>query len=328
MRFFLSILFFFLATAIHAQCTGPEFSDRITEQERAQLQAAVDQTVFAKGIVWRASKGEKTITVIGTMHLADPRLNAVFNRVADTIAETEILLVEATAKEEALLQAEMANNPDMMFNTSGPTLPEVLPDDVWNAIVDAARARSIPPFLAAKMKPWFLGLSLSIPACAMADLMSDAPGLDQMLMDEATRVGTPQKALEPFSTLFDIMQEGSDEEQLEMLKLGLLNPDVQTEMFVSMLNSYFEEDIAEIWELSRISINYVPGLEPGQAEGLFAEAEQALLIDRNLAWIPAIENAVAGRNNITIAAGAAHLPGEFGVLKLLENRGWEIAPFD
>jgi uncharacterized protein YbaP (TraB family) len=27
---------------------------------------------------------------------------------------------------------------------------------------------------------------------------------------------------------------------------------------------------------------------------------------------------------IVIAVGAAHLPGEFGVLKLLENEGWTI----
>jgi uncharacterized protein YbaP (TraB family) len=56
--------------------------------------------------------------------------------------------------------------------------------------------------------------------------------------------------------------------------------------------------------------------------------EQMLLIDRNTAWIPVIDAAVTGHQNAVVAVGAAHLPGESGILNLLEQDGWTISRLD
>ena len=121
------------------------------------------------------------------------------------------------------------------------------------------------------------------------------------------------------------MRRGTEEEQIEMLKLGLLAPDIQSEMFVAMLDAYFAGEIAAIWEASRLSATYVPGLDPDRAAALFAEAEALLLKERNLRWIPVIEAAATEADEIMIAVGAAHLPGEYGILRLLEAEGWYIS---
>ena len=327
MRTLLFILFNLIATQVAALCSGADFAERLTEQERLELAQAVAETPNASGILWEATREDKSILVIGTMHIFDPRLEPIFLRVKQRIATTELLLVEATAEEEAKLQEELANNPGMIFITDGPTLPEQLSQEDWENVMAATRARSIPSVLAAKMKPWYLSLTLAIPPCAMAELASGQRGLDQMLMNEALRAGTPQMALEPYSTLFDIMQGGTQEEQLEMLKMGLLDPNLQSEMFVGMLNAYFSGHIAEIWEMSRIATRYVPSLDQTQADLLFEETEQLLLTDRNLSWMPIISHETTRRDDIVIAVGAAHLPGESGILQLLENKGWAINPY-
>jgi uncharacterized protein YbaP (TraB family) len=54
------------------------------------------------------------------------------------------------------------------------------------------------------------------------------------------------------------------------------------------------------------------------------ELYQRLLIDRNIAWIPQIEAALAGSDDALIAVGAGHLPGEQGVLALLEAEGHTV----
>ena len=52
---------------------------------------------------------------------------------------------------------------------------------------------------------------------------------------------------------------------------------------------------------------------------------QNFIINRNTNWIPIIESYMQNKSSF-IAVGAAHLPGEYGVLKLLENKGYTVKP--
>ena len=56
--------------------------------------------------------------------------------------------------------------------------------------------------------------------------------------------------------------------------------------------------------------------------------DAALLDDRNAAWVPVIEAASARAPRLVVAAGAAHLPGEKGILAALAARGWTVEPLD
>ena len=325
MRLLLSLLFALWSSTVSALCSGTSFMDRITDAERQQIADAVAETPYASGLHWTATKDGKTLHLIGTMHIADPRLQGVFDRTVASVEASELLLVEATAESEAEMQAAFAANPDMIFITEGPTLPELLDEDTWQALSAAVSARMVPPFLAAKMRPWYLSLTLAIPPCIIPELTAGERGLDHMLMDHAKITGVPVQALEDPLEVMQAISGGTFEEQMDALRLSLLTPELQTEMFVAMLNSYFAEDIAEVWEASRLAVHYVPELTPERAEALFEEVEVALLKERNLDWIPVIEAAFEDHNTVTLAAGAAHLPGEFGVLKLLEHKGWAIS---
>jgi uncharacterized protein YbaP (TraB family) len=324
----LLILCWLAASALPAAalCTGPSLLSRLSPADRATLDATVAATPFGSGTIWTAQKGDTTLTVVGTMHLYDPRLDAMLARVADRVKTADLLLVEMTPDEETRLQQSIMARPEVMMITSGPTLIDVLDEQTWGQLAAAASARQIPPIMAAKFQPWYLMLVLSMPPCAMADVMAGQRGLDHMIMDTATAAGVPMQAVEPWDTLFGLFMNDSFEEQVEMLRLSLLDPGVQEEMFVAMLEGYAEGNIAQVWELSRLSAGYVPGMDKAEADALFKETEQLLLIDRNKAWIPVIEQASAGKSNVIVAVGAAHLSGESGILWLLQNDGWTIAP--
>lgn len=324
MRAILTLALILWTGAAHALCSGPDFRDRLTDADRADVAAAVAATPYPTGLLWQATKGRNLLTLIGTIHIYDPALVPIANGLAPIVQEADLLLVEAGPTEQAAMQAEMTSNPGMMFIEEGPTLPERLDAATWEAAMDAARARSIPPFLAAKMQPWFLALSLSIPPCVAAEMAAGRAGLDGMLMDVAADARTPIASLEPWTTLFDALRAGTPDEQIEFLRLSLLAPDLQSEMFVTMLDSYFAEEVAAIWEISRISSRYVAALDPAAAEALFAETEAMLLTDRNRAWMAEIALAATTADHITIAVGAAHLPGEAGLLNLLAQDGWTL----
>ncbi len=307
-----------------ALCVGTSFMDRLTPAERLEISDAVTDIPFPSGLFWQANRGEKTIYVIGTMHLYDPRLEPIKTRVAPFVQSSEILLVEATDEDEQLVQETMANNPDMIFITEGPTLIDRLDDETWQALKTAAAARNIPGFMAGKMQPWYLSLTLSIPPCLVSELASGQPGLDAMLIEIAQSKSIPVQAVESALETIGLLNSGTFDEQLEALSLSIAAPELQSEMFVAMLNSYFAENVSEIWEASRIAARYVDGIDESQADALLKQMEDTLLIGRNRAWIPVIETATQSHDILTLAVGASHLPGRDGVLALLAGKGWTI----
>lgn len=328
MRILLILLWSLLSLPAFASCGGPSFMDRLTEAERAQLATTLADIPFAQGLSFTATKGDQVITLVGTIHIYDPRLTAIRTAITPAIQAADVLLVEASPDDAAALQDYITKTPEIMFMTDGPTLPDLLPEPAWQALADAARARQIPPFMAAKMQPWFLSLSLAIAPCAMADLAAGRQGLDFMLMDDATAADVPIQSLEHWSAVIDIMRAAPLEEQIAELSLGVLPSDLQQELFVAMLDNYVAGRPAEVWEASRLALNYVPGLDPAVGRALFEDTEKMLLVDRNLNWMPFITGAMTVADRAVVAVGAAHLPGEAGLLRLLELEGWTITARD
>jgi uncharacterized protein YbaP (TraB family) len=316
------------ATAAQARCDGPGLLDRLTPDDRAELDSRVADMPYARGLFWEAERDGQTITLVGTMHVPDPRLAPLVDRAESLLADVDLLLLEMTPAEQDTMQSALGRDPSLMFLTEGPTLPELLDESTWDTLSAAARDRNIPPLLAAKFRPWFLMLSLSVPACAMDHMAAGEEGFDFLLMDAAEARDLPMQALEPWDTLFTVFEQGTMEEQLEFLRMGVLDSALQQEMFVSMLDGYFSGDIARVWELGRLSLDYIPDMTRAEAESLFAATEDALLTGRNLNWIPVIEAAAAEHGRIMVASGAAHLPGDTGILALLADRGWTVTPLD
>lgn len=190
---------------------------------------------------------------------------------------------------------------------------------------DAASARGIPSFMAAKMLPWFLTLSLSIPPCASATIAQG--GLDHLLMTRSGELSIPTQALEPWEAMFDLISGGTFEEQLDALSMGLIDPDQQDAFIDALLDLYFEERSAMGWHLSYYTKDFLPDAVAATFDAQMAEVQQALLIYRNANWIPVITQAAQTHDRIFIAFGAAHLFGEDGVLNLLDQDGWDISRF-
>lgn len=314
-----------LTTTAQAACDGPSLLDRFSPADQAALADRAAATAYGTGLVWTATKDSTTLTLAGTMHLPDPRHAALRDRLAPMIATADLLLVEATPEDQSAMVQALSQDQSIAFITDGPTLPDLLPEETWSRVGDAMRARQMPQFMAARMQPWYLGLTLSIAPCAIADVASGAQGLDFMLMDVAKAAGTPIAPVEDWRMMLDLLSEGTFDEQVEMLELSLHDPSIADEMHSQMIDDYFAGDIARIWELSRASVSLMP-LDAAEGAALFAELDQTLLVDRNHAWMPVILEAAAAHDTVVIAVGAAHMIGETGLPRLLEADGWVIEP--
>ena len=282
---------------------------------------------FAEGNHWIARRGARRIHVIGTLHLGDPRMDAVVARLAPVIENADALLVEADAEAEAAFLGTLARDPSLTLITEGPTLIDRLPDEDWQVLAEKARRHGIPPWMAAKMQPWFLSVSMAVPPCLRSPGNPPAPGLDKRLEDQARAASVPVAALEDPLTILHLMASDPLDDQVRELRAMMTLLGADGDAFHTMRESYFDEQAAFFLELNRREFMDQSALPRPELEAMWQETLTGLTDQRNLAWIPVIE-ATAGAH-IVVAAGALHLPGQNGLLNLLAQAGYDLerAPF-
>lgn len=326
-RFILAFLLSLAALPALALCNGPSFKEMLTDSERADLARMVAETPYGDGLFWQASRGDVTLTILGTMHLPDRRHDRLLAMAQPHRDAADLMFVEATMDDQLAIQRYLTDNPETFTLTDGGSLIDRLDPETWAAVSEAAQSRGMPPFMAARFQPWFLTMSLSIPPCAMAAMGSGELGLDNILMDNAP-AGLDIRPLEDWRDMLAIMRQGTFAEQLDALRLSLVEPDLLDAVIVAMLDAYFAGAPAESWQINHFTARFVPGLDPDAFAAEFARMEDQLLVARNRNWIPVIDEAAQDHDRIFIAFGAAHLIGDAGVLNLLAQDGWTITRLD
>ena len=310
------------AHAIEACGTADLIAD-LPDSDKAILAERVAEVPFAEGTMFRATKGDSTVTVVGTLHLPDPRLGPMLDALTPAIQSADLLILELTSEDEAQMQRMAAEKPEQFFLTEGPTLIDLLSEEDWALAQEQLAARGIPAFLAAKYQPWFLSLTLGLPPCVVQAVASGEKGLDRQIEAIAMAAGVDRAALDPPDILFQVFGSVPLDEQLESLQYSLHSDLNGDEMISTLLSAYFDGRMAESWEFNRL---LAEDLEGGRFMEQMAEFEEALLINRNQLWEPLIKNMSDGKD-VVVAVGALHLPGETGVLRSLERAGYVVEPF-
>jgi uncharacterized protein YbaP (TraB family) len=324
LRTILSGLFLSLASlSAQATCNGKNLLETMAPSDLATLQAAVDAQPYAKGNFWRATRDHSVIYLAGTYHLDDPRDDALAEKLAPLIEAAAVVMVEAGPDEERKLQGAIGKNPDLLFLTDGPTLPEMLDEAEWQALSAAMSARDFPAFIAAKMRPWFISALLAIPPCAKSALHKRPDGLDTRVIALAQKSSVPLRALEPFDAVFDIFDALSLEQQLDMIRTTLSLDGSAEDQSATMADIYFDQDARAIWEMGKLMSYDLPGHSRDEVDAEFAAMEEVLVNRRNRAWIPALLDA-SEQGTVFAAFGALHLSGKDGVLALLEREGFAL----
>lgn len=303
-------------------CEGQDLIAALPDADRAALEQAAASVPYPQGNLWRATRDGQTATLLGTYHLDDPRHADTIAAVLPDLEAATRLLVEAGPEEEALLMQTVGRDTSLILLPDGQSLIDLLPADDWAMLSAALRTRGMPGFMAARFRPWYISVLLSVPACAMPTA-AENNGLDKQLIALATDRDLPVQALEPFDTAFRIFETMPMDAQIGMIRSSLALESQAEDQMATLAAAYFRQDSRIIWEFLRKVTLTLPGMTPEKVATEFAAMEGALMNDRNRAWIPVIEQAAA-QGPVFVAFGALHLSGEQGVLNLLAQAGWRL----
>lgn len=303
-------------------CGGTNLLSTATQAQTEALDKIIAEIPFTTGLYWRATRNGQVIDIIGTLHLNDSRFDTWMPTLQRDLETAQLMLVESNQQDLADLQSALTTDPSLAFIQSGPDLIDRLPPTQWQHIKEAAQAAGIPSAIAAKMKPWFLVISLSVPHC-LRTTPHATRGLDIRLMERATGANIPVQSLEDPRTVYALLDEEPLEKQLADLGtyLHLLSPsmnDLQT-----LKDSYFDQDVqrAITFQERRFWENLADADRRRAIEDI-EDLNTALIAGRNHAWMKVIQT--TNVDHLMIAVGAAHLPGTQGLLSLLKNKGYTL----
>jgi uncharacterized protein YbaP (TraB family) len=262
-----------------------------------------------KTLLWEVSGGNliKPSYFLGTMHILCPEdafLSPAVQQILDTV---EAVYFELDLDNMGLMMAAMKN----MAMLNDTTLSDLLTTEELD-ILKTALADKIPfPFqVLERFKPMLISGLLAeqmLPCKAGA-------GTEMLIMEEASKRKLRTEGLETPAyqfSLFDLIPYG---EQAKSLLKSLDTLSKEGEKVVGeMLTAFQQQDLEE---LARLTQSEESGLEG---------YEDLLLNNRNRNWVEKFVELSAQSTNL-YAVGAGHLPGEIGVLKLLEQKGYKLRP--
>ena len=107
----------------------------------------------------------------------------------------------------------------------------------------------------------------------------------------------------------------SQDDQIAILADAICNHGELSEQLEELTTLYLREDLAGMLALNA---------SPHEDEALFERFMERTLYQRNRRMARRIQDRL-GDGRLFIAVGALHLPGEKGILHLLESRGYRIS---
>jgi uncharacterized protein YbaP (TraB family) len=306
-------------------CVGKTLLPELRQSGKlAPLEAAAAATPAGEGKFYRIGRpGETASFLYGTMHLSDPRLD-LLPEARKAFGAADTLVIETTdALDPATTTAMMLARPDLLYLPPGRKLSDILTDPQAVAVTAELERLGIPAASVETLQPWFVAVSLMLPACETARLAEGQKPLDLALAAEAKAADKRVLGLESGGEQLEALASMSGDLQVASLVSTLALGDRLPDLFETMTQLYLDGRIALISPLVEVL------MPPGSA-ALAREAgafERRLVNDRNHRMAERLAPLLQP-GGVFVAVGALHLPGDEGLVALLKAQGYAVTRLD
>ena len=274
--------------------------------------ATAAEVPYGEGLLWRVQKdGGPVSWLFGTLHSTDARLRRLPPEVDRAIGQSRTMVFELLESPEGTAKFVQA-----MQLPEGRRLEDILGPELFRRTAAAAAPLGVPVETLQRLKPWGLVQLLIFPPIELVRLSKGEPAFDSWLQAEGRRRGKTLQALETYEEQIDVFNGMSEAEQVAMVTDMLADHENIEAHFNRLFRAYLKGDVAAILA----ETNDISGVtDPAAAERL----KQRLIDDRNRIMAARIAPLLRD-GGAFIAIGAAHLPGEDGVLARLTARGYSV----
>jgi uncharacterized protein YbaP (TraB family) len=261
---------------------------------------------FDHGLLWKIEgHGGEPSYLFGTMHSEDPRVVHLPVPVQQAFDRSHGVTLEVILDPESLL----AMTSGFMFG-DGSTLEAHIGAPLYRRTVTAVAAYGIPEILLASMKPWAVAVTLMTPPTRTGLV------LDLVLYQRAVADGKPVDGLETPLEQLSVFDGLSEQDQVALLKDTLDNLSDIERMLDDVRDAYLARDLRRLVDASDASMR-------DSDPQLVARFSGRLITERNHRMVERMQSRLR-KGGQFIAVGALHLPGDEGVLQLLNQQGYRL----
>ncbi len=257
-------------------------------------------------LLWQVTRpGMKDTTYLfGTMHTRDARAFQFGPAVSRAFVGADIVAGELDMEETQRLDQSVMN---AMFLPKGSSLDKLYNKRDYKEVIGTLKEKLGPVApICTKIKPFY-----TIALLNEAELGNDsAIVLDAWFQLKAQEAGKPVVGLETVTEQIEAVERIPLKVQARML-LEAVRTDIRSGSNAG-LEAYLAQDLDAL--IAEVETVRLP-----------ADADKALLQDRNLRMTERLEKHMRG-HGVFVAVGAAHLPGEYGLIDRLRRLGYTVLP--
>jgi len=271
---------------------------------------AMSSLTQADSAVWQVTSGSNTVYLGGTVHLLRPadyplpaEYEEAYQASEEIYFETDLSEMMSMAVQTQMLQA--------LTYQDARTLESVLSAEAYTALSNYVASVGMPMMMLEKFKP---GMVISTLQVLEFQRIGFTPqGVDAYFNTRAVGDAKPVGQLETVMEQIGFLASMGEGNESEFILLSLED----LEETASVM-----DDMIAAWRTGnndRLADLFVNDMRR-EAPDLY----DSLLRQRNLAWIPQIEQMLRDGDTEFVLVGAAHLVGNDGLLTLLEAKGYAV----
>lgn len=244
--------------------------------------------------------------VFGTIHIMPKKDFAISEAIKTAFKSCDKLVMEIDLNMDLKTQIEIAQSSML---PEGKTIADITTKENSELIrkfcIDSLKWKESKYTKMSRFRPFFLASLIT------QELIGKSKSYEMEFKKLAKKNKMSITGLETIQFQMKLMNEVSNEEHIRMLLPALTTDNSE---FNKLLSAYLKKDLVLLGALMN------------NAE-LSPEFYSNLIVKRNQTWIPIISE-LTHKESAFIAVGAAHLPGEEGVLNLLREAGYTVTPVD
>jgi uncharacterized protein YbaP (TraB family) len=264
-------------------------------------------------LLWKVTgPGDSRLYLLGSFHLLRAQDYPLAADVDQAFAASKRVVFELSPQDmqspqltQKMLQAAV--------RTDGTELKRDLDPATWSKLQAYATANNLPLAQLQGMKPWFVGLTITLGQFTKMGLDPNL-GLDRHFMQRAATAGKPTSGLEDIDTQVGVLSGMSAAEQQQMVAEALDQADKADAEGRKLHDAWRRGDDKLLWTSMA-----------AQMRGQYPQLYKRINTDRNDAWVPKLQQYLqAGQGGTLVVVGTLHLLGDDGVVAKLKAKGFTV----
>ena len=258
------------------------------------------------GLLWELSKtGQQPAYLFGTIHSEDPAVVELPATVKQAFDASNSVVLEMLMDTDTMRYSSTA-----MLMLDGRSLSDMIGMPLYKKVSAAIASRGIPELVLNRMKPWAAAVTLSTPALETGQI------LDLVLYQDALQQDKAVYGLETVREQLDLFDSMSESDQVTLLRDAVNKFPELDALHAELLEVYKQRDLEGLLAINETSMQ-------AEDQRLAKEFQRRVIDDRNHRMAERMQPYLR-QGKAFVAVGALHLPGEQGLLNLLEQQGYTV----